>query len=386
MSAPTNSERCPRCDSPQPHLHPAVQFEGEVQECPHEFHQRVTNQNPPRGPGEVPVDLQPPPHVIDFAVEIASMSPCRSKRGAVIFDGDDILSHGYNFKPKPFDCDGSETCKATCRAEAVHAEQMALLCMRGSAFQKEMLHVKAVDGKLVASGGPSCVQCSKLALAIGIAGVWLFHEDGWRRYDSAEFHHLSLAAASLPSAAGAPHEVNNEETADETASDSEVSSRRRSTSGEFGVHGRSGSATDTEAEAATAQHHQTGESTSVAGGRPHPEALAPDEPLHTGDDERIDLLSSIIAQIEEFKDERESMLNDSFEKDTDALEMASSVLDDCKRLDELLIETVKRERVATALPSAPTEPPAAESDLIVTKLEERIAQLDALLTPAAQEK
>lgn len=30
--------RCPRCDSPSPELHPAVQFEGEVETCRHPYH------------------------------------------------------------------------------------------------------------------------------------------------------------------------------------------------------------------------------------------------------------------------------------------------------------------------------------------------------------
>lgn len=39
------SDKCPRCGSPQPHLHPAVQHEGEVQVCLDEFHLRPTPQN-----------------------------------------------------------------------------------------------------------------------------------------------------------------------------------------------------------------------------------------------------------------------------------------------------------------------------------------------------
>jgi hypothetical protein len=40
-------KHCPRCDSPQPHLHPAVQAGGEVQPCPHEFHKQDTPSNRP---------------------------------------------------------------------------------------------------------------------------------------------------------------------------------------------------------------------------------------------------------------------------------------------------------------------------------------------------
>lgn len=35
--------RCPRCDSHDPRLHPAMQHEGEVQLCPHSWH---TQQSP----------------------------------------------------------------------------------------------------------------------------------------------------------------------------------------------------------------------------------------------------------------------------------------------------------------------------------------------------
>jgi deoxycytidylate deaminase len=145
--------------------------------------------------GSVEALAKPPSHIVDLAVEVSGWSPCRSKRGVVIFAvNGDVIAHGYNYKPRGFDCDGTAACKATCRAEAIHAEQQALLAAERSVYGAEMLHVKTVGGKLVSSGGPSCVECSKLAIASAIAGFWLYHDDGWRRYEMDEFHRLSAHA------------------------------------------------------------------------------------------------------------------------------------------------------------------------------------------------
>jgi hypothetical protein len=38
--------KCPTCESPAPHLHPALAFEGEVATCKDAFHSIATNQNP----------------------------------------------------------------------------------------------------------------------------------------------------------------------------------------------------------------------------------------------------------------------------------------------------------------------------------------------------
>jgi deoxycytidylate deaminase len=145
---------------------------------------------------------EPPKHIVRLAIETSRESPCQSKRGVVIFDATDDhrlpLSRAYNFKPAWFPCDGSNACKATCHEQAVHAEQDALLQLGPKARGAEMLHVKTVNGRMVPSGGPSCVQCSKLAVVAGITAVWLYHDDGWRRYDMREFHRLSLQAARPP--------------------------------------------------------------------------------------------------------------------------------------------------------------------------------------------
>ena len=43
--APHPGHKCPTCNSPEPHLHPAMQFEGEVETCINEFHLIPTNMN-----------------------------------------------------------------------------------------------------------------------------------------------------------------------------------------------------------------------------------------------------------------------------------------------------------------------------------------------------
>ncbi len=134
---------------------------------------------------------------VAIALEAAGSSPCQSQRGAVAFTGNDLegrelVAGGFNQKP---DCDGSARCKATCRREAVHAEQALLVSgvdlAAGGAV--EVLHVKRAGGVLVVSGGPDCVECSKLLRFAGVVAVWLYHVEGWRRYPIEEFHRLSVA-------------------------------------------------------------------------------------------------------------------------------------------------------------------------------------------------
>jgi deoxycytidylate deaminase len=141
----------------------------------------------------------PPSWAIERARESSLESPCVSKRGAAIWCpmddaiGGYLVSTGFNDR---VGCTGDAACKAECRNWAVHAEMRAILAARQFVRDDyELLHVKTVDGAIVPSGGPSCVLCSHMILAAKIAGVWLYHETGWRRYGAAEFHALSLEAA-----------------------------------------------------------------------------------------------------------------------------------------------------------------------------------------------
>lgn len=136
------------------------------------------------------------------AVEIAKQSPCRSKRGVVIWNRTaGLISVGFNAPPKPFECDGTDACKKNCAKTAVHAEQKALLGIERWNYIKldqcEMLHVKVVNGEAVISDKPSCWQCSKLILACKLKSMWLYQKEGLIEYSPYEFHRQTLVNSDL---------------------------------------------------------------------------------------------------------------------------------------------------------------------------------------------
>jgi deoxycytidylate deaminase len=141
---------------------------------------------------------QPEPYLIALAIDVSKSSACQSKRGCVIWNPRGVVSTGYNHIPRPFECDGSDRCKATCGKTAVHAEQSAILRAERSQLPgSSMLHVKIVNGVLVAGGGPSCLECSKLILESKIATMWLYERclplgERWVQYSAKDFHRETL--------------------------------------------------------------------------------------------------------------------------------------------------------------------------------------------------
>lgn len=131
--------------------------------------------------------ISPPENVVTEAIEAAMRSPCeKSKRGVVIFladlteTGDGVgIASGYNGMPSGYTCDGSKVCRASCAKRCLHAEDRAIrnaIAANGDRrlHEFEAVHVKVVDGQLVWGGGPSCWQCSRTVLDVGLKAFWLY--------------------------------------------------------------------------------------------------------------------------------------------------------------------------------------------------------------------
>jgi hypothetical protein len=136
--------------------------------------------------------------VIEAAWRAAMNSPCqKSKRGVVAFNPERhdelspvnerglmggvrerhvIAGTGFNGPPRGFLCDGSPECRADCAKFCMHAESRAIRAA-GILDDVDMLvlvHVKVANDRVVPGGPPSCWQCSREILDVGLRGVWLY--------------------------------------------------------------------------------------------------------------------------------------------------------------------------------------------------------------------
>lgn len=173
----------------------------------------------------IEVSISLPDFAIRAAVEAGTRSPCaKSRRGAAVFKVTSrgtilVAGSGYNAQPAPFVCTEDARCREACAKLCEHAEQRAI-CAAVALFGEptlagyglELVHAKVIDGALVAGGGPSCWQCSREILAVGLDAVWLYETADpmmapwadlyrppgtWRRYTAEEFHRATLAACGI---------------------------------------------------------------------------------------------------------------------------------------------------------------------------------------------
>lgn len=155
---------------------------------------------------------------IEYALDAAAKSPCRSKRGVAIYQENHVISVGWNGPPADLPCPGREKCAGNCGKRSVHAEIRAL---RDAANRRsvglfgsngvQLVHVELAPGSagehagIVACGGPSCWQCAREILDVGfIDGVWLYErgndpcdDPSWLRYSADEFYTRTLERCGL---------------------------------------------------------------------------------------------------------------------------------------------------------------------------------------------
>lgn len=152
---------------------------------------------------------QPDQYMIDSALREAAKSPCRSKRGVVLFNMTTgaFRGSGHNGPPAMLPCPGREKCAGNCGKRSVHAEVRALRDAEVYGRHHDLsdidrIHVELVDGGVKPCGGSSCWQCAREILDVGfVKGVWLYErmpqDDGselklWNRYSAERFYATTL--------------------------------------------------------------------------------------------------------------------------------------------------------------------------------------------------
>lgn len=138
-----------------------------------------------------------------LAAKLAERSLClRSRCGAFISQGAMTLGAGFNGPPqndpKHRRCGQVEPSRLKPKSDrtcCLHAEWRALASAQQhvEVLPGAILYFARVDerGVLQKSGRPYCTVCSRLALDAGIASWVLWHDDGIRVYDAAEYNDLS---------------------------------------------------------------------------------------------------------------------------------------------------------------------------------------------------
>jgi len=135
-----------------------------------------------------PEPKEPPQEAITAAIHEArrgrSLAACdKSSRGAAAFSRVlGVYAVGHNAQPNPMVCRRTPTCRKECGRACVHAEAAAIMAAlplwpepHRALITLEMVHVKlGPGGELVGGGGPSCEQCSKLILHVGLGAMWLY--------------------------------------------------------------------------------------------------------------------------------------------------------------------------------------------------------------------
>lgn len=162
--------------------------------------------------------IRPPDEAVEAALAAARKSPCaKSQRGVsayLLLDAAPapitVVATGFNGPPGTIPCDGSDACRASCKQRCVHAEMRALrqVATMPLRHRVSLVHVELDGaGALVAGGGPSCWQCSREVLDVGVAGVWLYQYgvigprglvgSAWLFYEALDFHQMTLVVCQI---------------------------------------------------------------------------------------------------------------------------------------------------------------------------------------------